>query len=494
MRRAVRLQEVLIAVLLGGFFFYCAGFGLRTPFGYDDVMNIDFAWEPPLRKLALALPVPFTSFYRPAGAAVYRLLFDIFGLRPHPFRDAVYGLLVINLFLVYKLAVRLSRSREIGAMSALLYTFHGRLAGIYLNNGTIYDVLCATFTLLTLLYYIGLRQSGGRVSGWAWVKLLALFICALNAKEMAAAIPLVLLAYECLYHPPTSIRPRGLLGWLLGEALPALICGALTVLAARSRMGVGSVMYGNEYYAMTFTTAQFLEHWRRLMSDLVYAKGDGLTIPQMLVIWLVVAGIAAAARQKFLWFFVCFALLAPLPVIFIPYRGFFVMYMPLAGWVIFIATLLVGGRNWLWKHAWKRPQLPSNAFEPERIFLFLPVAFLVAWIPRHDSASVLGYRDPAHEVVQAMRNDLVGLNEPVPKGSKLLFLHDRFPPQAWGTLMISRQLYRDRTLSVDRPTMMSQPPNLSDYDRVFDYVDGKLAVVRSRAPEQGASGGLLRPR
>ena len=475
------MRKILIAVLFAGFFFYCTGFGLRTPFGYDDVMNIDFAWEPPLKNLAVALVVPFTKFYRPVGSLVYRVVFDIFGLNPLPFRIVVYGFLLLNLYLVYKLALRLSGSGEIAAMSALLYTFHGRLAGIYLNNGTLYDVVCATFTFLTLLYYIGVRQAGRRIQGWAWLKLLALFICALNAKEMAAAIPLLLLIYEWLYHRPVSKRPAAL--------LPALVCGALTLLAARSRVGDGGPMHANVYYAMTFSATQFLDHSRQLMSGLLYRHKPGLTTGQMLFIWLLVIAIAAVARKKFLWFFAGFALLAPLPVIFIPYRGFFVMYLPLAGWAMFVATLLVEGRNWLWTHVWKRPPLPPNAFEPERIVLFLMVAYLVVSIPRHDSASELKFRDPSHAVIGAMRDDIAGLSEPLPQGSKLLFLHDRFPPDAWGPLMMSRQLYRDRTLWVDRPTMMDQPPNLSDYDRVFDYVDGKFAVVRART-----TAGKLRPR
>jgi hypothetical protein len=76
----------------------------------------------------------------------------------------------------------------------------------------------------------------------------------------------------------------------------------------------------------------------------------------------------------------------------------------------------------------------------------------------------------------------------------VIFLHDRFPADAWGPLMMARQLYRDRTLSVDRPTMMNHPPNLADYDRVFDYVDGKLAVVGARINDGGNSGVALRPR
>jgi hypothetical protein len=164
------------------------------------------------------------------------------------------------------------------------------------------------------------------------------------------------------------------------------------------------------------------------------------------------------------------------------------------GWAMFGASLLVGGRNWLWTHIWKRPPLSSNAFEPERIVLFLIVAYVVWLLPRRDSASELGKIDPAQQIVRETRRDIVRLNEPLPKGAKLLFPHDRFPADAWGPLMMSRQLYRDRTLSVDRPTMMNHQPNLADYDRVFDYVDGKFAVVGARIRDGGDSARLLRPR
>src|ERR1035441_3570093 len=117
-RPARAVRKILITALFAGFFFYCAGFGLRTQFGYDDVMNIDFAWEPPLKSLAFALVNPFTKFYRPVGSLIYRVIFDIFGLNPLPFRIVVYGFLLLNLYLVYRLALRLSRSEEIAAMSA----------------------------------------------------------------------------------------------------------------------------------------------------------------------------------------------------------------------------------------------------------------------------------------------------------------------------------------------------------------------------------------
>jgi hypothetical protein len=42
--------------------------------------------------------------------------------------------------------------------------------------------------------------------------------------------------------------------------------------------------------------------------------------------------------------------------------------------------------------------------------------------------------------------------------------------------------------------MMNHPPNLADYDRVFDYVDGKFAVVRSFALAGTPAAPLIRPR
>ena len=40
-------------------------------------------------------------------------------------------------------------------------------------------------------------------------------------------------------------------------------------------------------------------------------------------------------------------MLAPLPVNFIPYRGFFLLYLPLIGWSLYFATGLVLLRTWL---------------------------------------------------------------------------------------------------------------------------------------------------
>ncbi len=476
--RSRRFQFTAIALLIGGFSLCWTKFSLGTRLDNDDVMNLNFAWGPPLHRLLVALLVPFTPFYRPSGAALYRLIFDLFGLNFLPFRIAVHLMLLVNLYLVYRLARMLAGSAETGAMAALLYAFHGRLTGIYLNNGTIYDVLCATLTLITLVYYVSLRESGRSIAGRRWLWLFLLFTFALNAKEMAAVIPLLLFIYEALCHR-RSMR-----------LLPAIVLTAATLIATRIKTGPRGLLHGNPAYAMTFTLDQFLEHSRRLMSHLVYAQSDGLTIQQTIAIWIGVLAIAAVSRRKFLWFAAAFALLAPLPVIFIPYRGFFVMYLPLAGWAMFVGGVLVGGRNWLWTRLWKRPPLPPNPFEPERVFLFLAVAFLMVWIPAHDERSELKLRDPSQIYIRRTKRDILALNEPLPKHARVLVLHDLFPADSFAPVQTWRLVYRDRDLWIDRPTMMKTPPNEAEYDRVFDYVGDRLVVVKARP----GSGPLVRPR
>jgi hypothetical protein len=204
--RSPRSHFIVVALLTGGFSLWWTRFSLGTRLGNDDVMNLNYAWGPPLYRLIAALFLPFTPFYRPSGAALYRLIFDLFGLNFLPFRIAVQVMLLVNLYLIWRLAKILSGSTEIGAVAALLYSFHGRLTGIYLNNGTIYDVLCATLTLAALLYYVSIRESGRRLRGQQWVWLYLLFTFALNAKEMAAVIPVLLFLYEAFYHG-RSMRP-----------------------------------------------------------------------------------------------------------------------------------------------------------------------------------------------------------------------------------------------------------------------------------------------
>ncbi len=472
-----RLSAGAVAALVGGFFLYCTWPGLFVGFDNDDVMNLHFAWSPPLSKFLLGNLVPFTTFYRPSGAAYYRLCYALFGWRPGAFRGVTYALMLVNLFLVYLLGRKLTRSAEAGVISALLYTFHGHLRQMYMSNGTCYDVLCTSFTLLTLWYYVRVRQAGSR---WRWPQVaavVALFVAALNAKEMAAVLPGLFLLYEWIYHPPSRLRETARWIWRNGR-IPAFTL-LLALLAFWGKRQPGSVLYAQQLYTPSFTIRRFFQNERGLLSELLYQSSFNTS--EVVLFYGALFAVAAITRKKPLWFFAWFALLTPLPIIFIPYRGFFVMYLPMAGIALYLGSALVEGRDWLWRVLWNRPPLPPNAWEPERIVLFACIAILLPLGRNIDPQTMLAVTDRAVQYVQDTHADVMRLNEPLPRGARILLLRCRYPDDSWGPFMMIQLMYHDRTIWVDRPAMMKTAPDaaaIASYDRVIDFNGHDLYIVR----------------
>jgi hypothetical protein len=185
-------------------------------------------------------------------------------------------------------------------------------------------------------------------------------------------------------------------------------------------------------------------------------------------------GIALAARSKPLLFAAAFLTLTPLPINFITYRGFFVMYLPLAGWAIFIATALVEGRDWLLKTVWKRLPLIEGSWEPERIGLFLFTAYLLFSLQGHDVRSFDAV-DPSQANLRTLRESLA-VRPNLPTGGRVLLLHDPFPRDVYDPLFVVRMNYGDATLTVDRDHAVSEP-----YDLILDY-DGRQYLMRKEVP------------
>jgi hypothetical protein len=80
---------------------------------------------------------------------------------------------------------------------------------------------------------------------------LVLFICAINSKEMAAVIPVLILLYEGILE---SKR----------QYLSAVVGGALTILFGMAKTRAGSALSGKPCDAMSFTGSQFLAHSQKL--------------------------------------------------------------------------------------------------------------------------------------------------------------------------------------------------------------------------------------
>jgi hypothetical protein len=169
-----------VLVLLGYYLFFVWP-GLRLYFDNDDMMNLYFAWSKPI-----------LSSYRPLGALFYRTMFDLAGFHPLPFRIACITLGAINPGLCYWFSRLVTASDRIAALAVLLFAFHTRMMEVWYRTAVVYDLLCFTFFYLAACLYMS-RRRVGLVRGFT---IIACFILALEAKEIAVVLPVILLVWD----------------------------------------------------------------------------------------------------------------------------------------------------------------------------------------------------------------------------------------------------------------------------------------------------------
>ncbi len=475
---------------IAGWFFGNAWRGLTEFFSGDDMMNLYRAWDFPPRHLIVANLTPFNKVYRPAGAVFYRVLYDLFGLHPLPFRIAIYCLLLVNIALLYWLAKLLSGSTEIGILAALIGAYHNRVMNIYVYGGTIYDILCFTFYVLAACVYIRARQAGDFMGWRSSALFLALNVLALNSKEMAATLPVVLLAYELLYHvaprvvvsrrsPPAEIYSQGMaLRHIIWRSWALWISFAMTIAATKIRTGAGVAFTGNPEYAMHVSLHQFFLTTRQLLSDLlVLTPGSINTTKAVLVlaaVWAIaIWGFAMDSRRRDLVLCAAIITVTPLPINFINARGFFVMYLPLIGWAMFIAIAAVAGRDWLLERVWRRPALLPGTWEPERVALFLVTMYVLFNVHSHDAERSFLYPDGPMIRIHSLNGSLARMNLPIPRGGSVLLVSDTFRTyDTYMPLYVVRLFYHDPNLAVDLE------PGDRRYDRKLELCDQGYCEVK----------------
>jgi hypothetical protein len=442
---------------------------LHVYFSPDDLMNLYRSWSFPLGALIKAnvlffLPNPF---YRPMASAWYRTVYHFAGFRPMPFHASLVAILLINIYLTYAVARRLSGSREVAAVAALLVSYHNRLAYLYFDTGYIYDVLCYCFYFGALLLYIRVRQSGLTLKVWDWAVFAVLCLCAFNSKEMALTLPLVLVVYECLYHRPNCWRwPE--LGPVRTMVLIWLVSGAAFI----GRSLSGDALIAKSPYKPHLSPSQFLATSRNFFGDLTEMYGRFSPV-WVVVIFAGLLAIAWASKSRTLKFAWLFLMLAPLPIAFITPRGPSQYYVPWFGWVLYAATLLVECAAWLTRRV--RP----DGFWLARIrgsALVLGLALLL-----YPHFKRIGWDSVSSESIEAPFNHLVAdqihrFYPTLPHNSKILFLNDPIPANYWDMMFLMRLSYIDNSLQIDCAKRIGRPDeqHIAAYDHVFDYVGGRF--------------------
>ncbi len=465
------LRPILAGAFIACYFLFFTWRGLLVYYTGDDMMNLYMYLSKPVSALVKANFFFWTPYYRPFGGVVYRTVYGIFGFNPYPLYVVFFVAMLVNLLLAYLVLSRLGGSREIGVIATLLYAYHGKFWYLYYNAGSLYDVFCFLFYFLTLLIYLRARLQGRLLGVWETVGFLACFICALNSKEMAPTLPVMVLIYELLWHTPNFRSFRALVRWTFREGRMALV-GALCVLiylpAKLSTEGLTS----SPEYVPHYRWGQYLTDTGYYLADLLYRNNrdvpSGINPLKPLGVACVFAVLAAVAvwmRSRPVWFGLLFFAIGLLPVSFVEPRLGFVLYLPLAGMALYAAVCVVRIKDKL------RALIPSfGAVSPTSasVGLFIVMAVVMSAIAHKEWPQAPNPRFSPFKLTAA---EFPRLYPRLPHGARLLFVREPFA--SWDLLFLLRILYRDNDLYI---TMLDGPPpqripleGLGHYDHIFTF-------------------------
>jgi hypothetical protein len=455
-----------------GFLLFFAGDLLSTYFSGDDIMNlykyVERGWSV-CRGLFLFWSA---NYYRPAGGFLYLSLYHLFGMNPAPYKALALLLLVVNLAIALFVARNLLRSTPLAALVILLLAYHAAEAQLYYSFGTIYDIACFTFMYAALGLFIFVRGRGNRPSGAHILILLVLQIAALDAKEMAVSLPLILLLYEALLSPEADKNDFDPHAWIA----PVLM-GIVVAIYALGK--TNSALEQNFLYHPQLSLHKYLESMSYYLDLIFYQKN--FFGPKSTAIFLA-AGyvIAVGVRSRVMIFGWTWFLIAFLPLNFIPNRAGFVLYIPMLGLAVALAGMY---RDFFFRLPHRiHYGRPALLIGPESLLFFLIVALLLYRLDKREKLLA----DPEEKRPLAINRQFAAdlmAQTPNPKPqAHLLFLNDPFPDESWSTLFLPSLLRHDMKLSAARGRMnflVVSPALLPQYDEIYDYTEPHLTRIQA---------------
>jgi hypothetical protein len=346
------LDAICVAVLIA-YFLYFALPALRGGFREDEMMNMGIYWCAGALKSFLANVVFWKLFvcpgnalydlplylYRPGGALYYLPLYHFFVLNPFPYRLVQISILAASIPLVYYLSRRLAASRSIAFLAVLAFCYHPRLAGLVFVGAFIYDVLCGFFYFAALAYYVHVREDGTCFRPLQLLGFLVLYVCALNCKEMAVTLPVIILIYEFLKSPGWPDW-SAFLCWIRSYAGPSLIAALLTVFYIYGKTHGSGSLASLDPYRPRYSWHNFAASNARFVSELLFA-GHTIAPTTLMILWALVFIYAFARRDRMLKLMAFWVVIVPLPLVFIvPMRGDATLYLLLFAWANILATVV----------------------------------------------------------------------------------------------------------------------------------------------------------
>ncbi|MBZ5605233.1 MAG: hypothetical protein LAO79_23285 [Acidobacteriia bacterium] len=227
-------------------------------FASDDLDNIANAREAELSYYAKTLVNPIgqaDTVFRPVPAFYYWVMARTAGLHFAPYVAVIQLIHLLNVALVFFLARSLGATRIGACAASALFAFHAAMLTIYLRPMYVFDLVCATCILATLLAF-----AHGRL-----IASLVFFWLALKSKELAIFLPLALLA---------MVSARRSLGSRVKGAATADLLPTLPFFAISALFGISALLHNagrDNDYSLRFTAAALSTCARFYASKLVLA-------------------------------------------------------------------------------------------------------------------------------------------------------------------------------------------------------------------------------
>jgi len=456
-RRYLLIQIVTPFVL----FIFLAGDAVTKFFGGDDVANLYWYYDQPLSHWLMGLVHFWSSdWYRPLGGVVYLLLFHAFGFHPLPFKVLLFAVLAGNMFLYLTIARKLSGSMQMATWALLLCSYHAALNGLYLNFGTIYDVLGYAFFFCAFLAYVTFFTASRR-SLPGLLLVLFLYIAGLCCKEMVVTLPVVMLAYSVILSGSVA---RERLRWPLGNGLPVIACSVAAVFYTLGKMAGPRSLANMAGYAPHFNVGQFVTRTAHYLHELFYLSTDMPTPAGAILALALLFGFAFLMRSRLMLFSAISAVVTQLPVSFIEKRAGFVLYIPLAFWALWAVAFLDTASAVL--------KSPVKAFAGFVAVAVVLLSFHLHMKKEYDEAYI-----PQTNAYRGLSEQLDQWKVHLGQNGRMLLVNDPFPAWwvGWDPLFLVS--LRDHTTHavVNRlkfATAMPPDSEIAWYDYVVDYDSG----------------------
>jgi hypothetical protein len=287
--------------------FFIANRGAYDGFFQGDELD-SMGWTPQVPVAVfvkdLVDPVYNGRNFRPVGHFYFRTMTRAFGFDFENYLPPLHLLHLLNVWLLWMVLRNMGASAFAACAGALFFAFHMAVFDVYWKPMYAFDLFCAAFCLLSLLFWMKRR----------WILSFLAFWLAYKSKELAVMLPAVLACYE-LWFGKRQWRPF----------IPFFL-----VSVSFGLQGIFRNPNQDNGYTFRFTPAALAASARFYAAGLFGIPFAGFAL----------LALPAVSRDRRVWLGVAATVLFFVPLVFLPGRLYSAYwYVPLIGVAMVLSSL-----------------------------------------------------------------------------------------------------------------------------------------------------------